>query len=152
MTTRFQVCRLSFIPDLAQCSDSCHEGGLFHYTTPEDQIIESLEDQDVAVLSLLFERRSMSLFVGYSFGQFQIFDLTDLSLTWVIPRMPVVLSNAKSTYFCSFMCFLLLRVNQTAVGGLIANPQVVFKLLINHIFRYCQMTFRTLIQSGVLFH
>uniref|UniRef100_H2ZMT5 ELYS beta-propeller domain-containing protein n=1 Tax=Ciona savignyi TaxID=51511 RepID=H2ZMT5_CIOSA len=60
--------------------ESSHENGSFHYITTDDQIIETFDSVDVSVTSLLFEPRATALFVGFSFGQFHIFSLQDLSL------------------------------------------------------------------------
>nr|CAB3220657.1 protein ELYS-like [Phallusia mammillata] len=62
--------------------DSCFENNDFHYTAPDDQIIETIDCSDVSITALQFEHRTLSLLVGYSFGQFQIFDLTDLTLSF----------------------------------------------------------------------
>ncbi|XP_076804145.1 uncharacterized protein LOC143448335 isoform X2 [Clavelina lepadiformis] len=62
--------------------DQSHEEESFHYIAPDDQIIDTFDESDISITSLHFEERVTSLFVGFSFGQFHIFDLQDMSLTF----------------------------------------------------------------------
>ena len=61
-------------------TDQCHEEHHFYYVAPDDQILQTYCASEVAISSLYFEPRCTSLFVGLSFGHFQIVDLKDLLL------------------------------------------------------------------------
>ncbi|XP_039251531.2 uncharacterized protein LOC120328998 isoform X1 [Styela clava] len=59
---------------------ACHEEGVFHYAQPDDEIIESFYPSDANITTILYEPRTTSLFVGFNFGQFQIFSLQNMTL------------------------------------------------------------------------
>ena len=61
-------------------TEHCHEGDDFHFVTPDDQIVKTFSTHNIEVTALYFEKRCTSLFVGYSFGLFQVFDLKELAI------------------------------------------------------------------------